>query len=166
MGLRRRDRRPLRALPQEAAQDGFATNPGARRQKPGQDQGQTSLAEQYFFRLVKKSKGPRMVTGGILSARGASLLVVGIDMAGDEDDVFRQMSGAFAAMAAILSLAVGTVFLVRPSPAARESRRILAIPGHTQREGACEKVYASAYRWASSPLQAPRYRGSSGGLRA
>jgi hypothetical protein len=116
--------------------------PGGNLQLGEQNQNQPSVAEEYLFRLAKKSKGQRMVRGGVYSALGAALLAKGISMLGREDDEIIQVAGFFAVVTSGLPLAGGLFSFAFQGRAERTYKQIQAIADRAQREKACEDALA------------------------
>jgi len=112
--------------------------PGVNLQQGEQDRNQPSVAEQYLFRLAKKSKGRRMVRGGVYAVAGAALLANAISMLGQEDDWIIQYGGFLAVVTSGIPLAGSLFSFGFQGRAERTCKQIQAIADRTQRERACE----------------------------
>ena len=124
------------------AEERAAIPPGVNLQQGEQDRNQPSVAEQYLFRLAKKSKGQRMVVGGVCFAVGGGLLAYGISMLDKEEDTMTQIGGFFAVMCGGGGLAAGALSFASQGRAERTHKQIQAIADLTQRERACEDALA------------------------
>ena len=124
------------------AEERAAVPPGIGFQQDEQERNQPSLAEQYLFRLAKKSKTGRRVGGGVCLAAGGGLLAYGISMLNKEEDTITQIGGLFVVICGGGSLAAGAFLLARQGPTERTNRQIQAIADPAQRERACEDALA------------------------
>jgi hypothetical protein len=116
--------------------------PGVNLQQGEQGRNQASLAEQYLFRLAKKSKGQRRVVGGVCLAAGGGLLAYGISMLDKEEDTMTQIGGFFAVMCGGGGLAAGALSFAIQGRVERTHKQIQAIADPAQRERACEDALA------------------------
>ena len=133
--------------PTVAAEEGPPASSAARVRPVGQTPDQTSLAEQYLFRLAEKSRKKRRLAGGLGLGVGALSIAGGLAMLSedDEDDWLHlaELSGYVLITGGAISALGGAISLAVVSPPERAYNRIRPIQDPAMREQACADALVS-----------------------
>ena len=136
--------------PKAAAEEGPPASSDARVGPAGQTPDQTSLAEQYLFRLAEKSRKRRRLAGGIGLGSGIFVAAAGAAMLSEkDDDDWLGLSKAFGTVCLVSGGAAalgGAVTLAVPSPAEKAYKRILPIQDPAARGQASAEALAGLAR--------------------
>jgi len=133
--------------PMVAAEEGPPVPSDARVRPAGQTPGQTSLAEQYLFRLAEKSRKRRRLAGGFGLGVGVLSIAGGLALLSedDEDDWLHlaELSGYVLVTGGAVCVLGGAISLAVVSPPEKAYKRTGLIQDPAARERACAEALAS-----------------------